>query len=286
MAPLFHTSRIADLGHSLWIALAFVLARGAMNRLTRGGLEAYARSQKVVGVSVGKLQEEVWLVVCGTALSAFSGLLLARSPSFDGCNLFDTSRCYSNVSSEEVPRDISTYYLIEVGWYLSLILKSVVGVGRFDSLVMEFHHFVTLALVIWSYVTGFTRIGVLTFFIFNQSNPVLHLSKFVNYMEWKQFRANLVMFLIFTAVFISSRIVLLPAVVIRCAYFGLPLAVSGKEWETTVKYTWYTTNTLLTALWLMNVYWLKPIIRVIRDTIRDSIVKDNFITPEDAKKEE
>ena len=261
MAPLFHTSRISDLGHSLWIALAFVLARGAMNRLTRGGLEAYARSQKVVGVSVGKLQEEVWLVVCGTALSAFSGLLLARSPSFDGCNLFDTSRCYSNVSSEEVPRDISTYYLIEVGWYLSLILKSAVGVGRGDSAVMEFHHVVTLALVIWSYVTGFTQvIGVVTFFIFNQSNPVLHLSKLTNYMEMRSARAA--MFVLFSLVFFASRIVLLPAVVIRSTWFEMPLAVSPADWATQVRYTWIAVNALLAALWALNVYWLKPIARV------------------------
>ena len=45
------------------------------------------------------------------------------------------------------------------GWYVSLVLKPVFGVGRFDSLAMEFHHFVTLALIIWSYTTGFTQIG-------------------------------------------------------------------------------------------------------------------------------
>jgi hypothetical protein len=42
---------------------------------------------------------------------------------------------------------------------VSLVLKPVFGVGRFDSIAMEFHHFVALALIIWSYTTGFTQIG-------------------------------------------------------------------------------------------------------------------------------
>merc|ERR1711907_31613 len=117
--------------------------------------------------------------------------------------------------------------LTEVGWYLSLILKSVVGVGRFDSFVMEFHHVVTLALVIWSYATGFTRVGA------------------------------------FTAVYFVSRIVLLPAVVIRSTLLDLPGAVTPEEWSGAVVYTWYTTNALLLALWALNVWWLGPIVRVI-----------------------
>ena len=44
--------------------------------------------------------------------------------------------------------------------------------------------------------------------------------------------------------------------------FKMPLAVTEEEWSEAVVYTWYTTNTFLIALWLLNIYWLKPIIRL------------------------
>ncbi|QDZ22073.1 ceramide synthase [Chloropicon primus] len=276
---LFHAARFWTLKHSAWIALVFIAARAAMNAATRRGLEAYGR-RKGVKVEVDKLQEEIWLVVCGTVLSAFSGCLLARGPSFEGCNVFDTSRCYADFSVEEIPREIMAYYLIEVGWYVSLILKSVVGVGRFDSLVMEFHHVATLALVIWSYVTGFTKIGVVTFFVFNQSNPLLHLSKFLNYVD-PGGKTNFYAFVLFTIVFVLSRIVLLLGVVIRSTFFELPHSVTWTDWRTTVVYTWYTSNTLLVALWLLQIYWLRPILRIAGVAAKGKKVKDDVITADD-----
>ena len=199
---LFHWERVWTLKFSAWIALGILGARALANRATAGRLEAY-RAKRGIKVSVDKLQEEIWLVACGAVLSALSGCLLAYGPTFARCNLFDTSECYSGFSSSDVPQEIALYYLTEVGWYLSLILKSLAGVGRGDSFVMEFHHVITLALVIWSYVTGFTQaIGVLTFFVFNQSNPLLHFSKLANYAEMT--RARCILFILFAAVFFVS----------------------------------------------------------------------------------
>ena len=278
---LFHWERVWTLKFSAWIALGFLGARALANRATAGRLEAY-RAKRGIKVSVDKLQEEIWLVACGAVLSALSGCLLAYGPTFArGCNLLDTSECYSNVGSSDVPQEIALYYLTEVGWYLSLILKSLAGVGRGDSFVMEFHHVVTLALVIWSYATGFTRVGVLTFFVFNQSNPLLHLSKLVNYTLGAEGSLNLIAFLAFTAVYFVSRIVLLPAVVIRSTLLDLPGAVTPEEWSGAVVYTWYTTNALLLALWALNVWWLRPIVRVIARSAARKEVKDDVITVED-----
>merc|ERR1712072_60801 len=285
MGALFHTARLLTLRHSAWIALLFTLARAGMNALTKTSLEA-ARRKKGVEVGVAKIQEEVWLVAIGSVLSVLGGCLLALSPSFEGCNLFDTSACYSNASSEEIPKEIMAYYLLEVGWYVSLVLKSAVGVGRGDSAVMEFHHLITLSLVIWSYVTGMTQvIGVVTFFIFNQSNPLLHLSMLSNYMEMRNARAFL--FFLFAAVFFVSRIILLPVVVIQSTWFQMPLAVSQKEWTEghSLVYTWYVVNALLIALWLLNVYWLKPIIRIIGRNLSGmdkGKPQDDTVTAEDA----
>ena len=279
---LFHWERVWTLKFSAWIALGFLGARALANRATAGRLEAY-RAKRGIKVSVDKLQEEIWLVACGAVLSALSGCLLAYGPTFARCNLFDTSECYSGFSSSDVPQEIALYYLTEVGWYLSLILKSLAGVGRGDSFVMEFHHVITLALVIWSYVTGFTQaIGVLTFFVFNQSNPLLHLSKLVNYTLGAEGSLNLIAFLAFTAVYFVSRIVLLPAVVIRSTLLDLPGAVTPEEWSGAVVYTWYTTNALLLALWALNVWWLGPIVRVIARSAARKEVKDDVITVEDA----
>jgi len=196
--------------------------------------------------------------------------------------------------------------------------KSLFGVGRFDSFVMEFHHVITLGLVIWSYTTGFTQrskckltaqqilfslpvssiltrnlpplplnalaVGVIIFFIFNQSNPLLHLSKLTNYMEWKTSRVYL--FLLFASVFFVSRIILLPLIGIRSTFFEMKQGVTEEAWNGAVVYTWCTTNSLLVALWLLNIYWLQPIIRVIKRNLSGmdgGRPQDDTVTIDNAK---
>jgi len=257
-----------------------------MNRITKKKLEA-TRKKRGLKVEVDKLQEEIWLVVCGTLFSICSGYLILNSPNFKGCNLFKTSECYAafTTATGDVPKEIKIYYLTEVGWYLSLMTKSLFGVGRFDSFVMEFHHVITLGLVIWSYTTGFTqRIGVIIFFIFNQSNPLLHLSKLTNYMEWKTSRVYL--FLLFASVFFVSRIILLPLIGIRSTFFEMKQGVTEEAWNGAVVYTWCTTNSLLVALWLLNIYWLQPIIRVIKRNLSGmdgGRPQDDTVTIDNAK---
>ena len=225
---IFHRVRLRGLKHCVWLAILFTLGRALMNVCTNQWLQNH-RKKKGLKVSVDKLQEEIWLIVCGTILSIFSGYMVGFTPHFERCNLLDTSDCFQGFESTDVPMLIKGYYLTEVGkykcalvihlhshrktnfqqyssfyvcvceiscaktaavfcfvlfcftdhsflslsltvcvcvpgtscagWYISLVLKSIVGVGRFDSLAMEFHHFVTLALIIWSYTTGFTQIG-------------------------------------------------------------------------------------------------------------------------------
>ena len=61
----------------------------------------------------------------------------------------------------------------------------------------------------------------------------------------------------------------------------MPLAVTPEEWSGAVVYTWYTTNALLLALWALNVWWLRPIVRVIARSAARKEVKDDVITVED-----
>jgi len=114
--PLFHVERLRDLKQSLWIALIFIFLRGCMNRITKKKLEA-TRKKRGLKVEVDKLQEEIWLVVCGTLFSICSGYLISNSPNFKGCNLFKTSECYAafTTATGDVPKEIKIYYLTEVG---------------------------------------------------------------------------------------------------------------------------------------------------------------------------
>ena len=68
---LFHMERMKGLKHCVWLALAFLIARGCMNVTTKKWLDSY-RKRKGLKESTGKLQEELWLIVCGSALGLFS----------------------------------------------------------------------------------------------------------------------------------------------------------------------------------------------------------------------
>lgn len=77
-----------------------------------------------------------------------------------------------------------TYYNAELGWYIHLLLKHVMGYGAQDGSDMRLHHVATLALLLLSVTYNGMHVGTYVLALLNLSNPVLHLAKIANDQVW------------------------------------------------------------------------------------------------------
>lgn len=109
------------------------------------------------------------------------------------------------------------YYEVEVGAYLHQLLWT--EVSRSDAFEMILHHFVTLALLLGSYMTNFTRIGSYILLLHDAADIFLELGKVLNYTAraWRNKPLGTVcdgFFAVFAVTFFGTRLVLYPKAVL------------------------------------------------------------------------
>ncbi|XP_016381055.1 ceramide synthase 1-like [Sinocyclocheilus rhinocerous] len=80
-----------------------------------------------------------------------------------------------------VPTDITIAYLIQGSFYGHSIYATIyMDAWRKDSLVMVVHHFITLALITFSYAFRYHNIGILVLFLHDINDVQLEFTKLNN----------------------------------------------------------------------------------------------------------
>jgi ceramide synthetase len=74
---------------------------------------------------------------------------------------------------------INLYYQIELGSYFHQLMWT--EVNRSDALQMIAHHFITIALIVASYLTNYTRIGSTILLLHDIPDVIMELAKVLNY---------------------------------------------------------------------------------------------------------
>lgn len=157
-------------------------------------------------------------------------------------------------TSQNVLLTNSLYALYAVPQYIANNLKHHVGVGTHITTDMVVHHIATVSLVTLSYIANFKRIGMLAMVVFNAANPLLHASRVSLYLRLQ--RAKFCCFVLFTLAFITTRVVALPAVVLRCTLLDtLTVGVSRPAY--------LTLNGALITLYALQLVWLYKILEIL-----------------------
>uniref|UniRef100_A0A803YAK4 TLC domain-containing protein n=1 Tax=Meleagris gallopavo TaxID=9103 RepID=A0A803YAK4_MELGA len=108
------------------------------------------------------------------------------------------------------------------------------------------HHAATIFLISFSYCANYIRIGTLVMVIHDASDCFLEPTKIFNYMKWKKTCDSL--FMIFSAVFLISRLVIFPYTVLYNTYY-----YSMEIFQPFFGY--YFVNALLITLQLLHIFW-------------------------------
>ncbi|XP_077391196.1 ceramide synthase 2-like isoform X2 [Festucalex cinctus] len=167
---------------------------------------------------------------------------------------WDQRECWQGFPKQVVTNAHRWYYILELGFYLSLLLCVSVDVKRKDFKEQVIHHIATLFLIGFSYCSNYVRIGTFVMLVHDSSDFLLESAKMFHYAEWTKTCDSL--FLVFSLVFLITRLVVFP-----CRIIHTTLVLSLDFFEPFFGY--YFFNALLLVLQVLHVFWAYLILRMI-----------------------
>lgn len=208
-----------------------------------------------------KFSETGWRFFYYTAMFFYGLWTVSSKPWF-----YDTKACWYGYPFHEIDRDMFWYHMIELTFYWSLLVSQFFDVKRKDFGQMFTHHVATILLLSLSWAVNLVRIGSLVLLIHDVADVFLEGAKLARYANKP--RVCDALFVVFTLVWIVSRLIIFPRVVI---YTGLFEACQ------TVGFcfpAYYLFNSLLISLQVLHVVWTWYIVRVAVKTIRTGKTDD------------
>ncbi|XP_041648189.1 ceramide synthase 2-like [Cheilinus undulatus] len=167
---------------------------------------------------------------------------------------WDHRECWRGYPKQPVAEAHHWYYVLEMGFYLSLLLSVSVDVKRKDFKEQVIHHIATLFLIGFSYCANYVRVGTLVMLVHDSSDFLLESAKMFHYAGWTRLCDSL--FVIFALVFLVTRLVVLPSRVIHTT-----LVVSLEFFQPFFGY--YFFNALLLVLQALHIFWAYLILRMV-----------------------
>uniref|UniRef100_A0A8P4FX91 Ceramide synthase 4a n=1 Tax=Dicentrarchus labrax TaxID=13489 RepID=A0A8P4FX91_DICLA len=167
---------------------------------------------------------------------------------------WDDSECWRGYPKQPVAEAHHWYYILEMGFYVSLLLCVSVDVKRKDFKEQVIHHIATIFLIGFSYCANFVRVGTLVMLVHDSSDFLLESAKMLHYAGWTRTCDSL--FVIFALVFLVTRLVVLPGRVLYST-----LVVSLEFFGPFPGY--YFFNTLLLVLQALHIFWAYLILRMV-----------------------
>ncbi|XP_028282940.1 ceramide synthase 2-like [Parambassis ranga] len=178
---------------------------------------------------------------------------------------WDYRECWRQYPVQPMETAHFWYYMLELGFYGSLLLQIPVDVKRKDFEVQVMHHLATIFLLSFSYCANCIRVGTLVMLLHDSSDILLEPAKMFHYSGWKKTCDTL--FIVFAAVFFLTRLVIFPSKIIHTT-----LVLSMEVFQPFPCY--YFFNILLMVLQVLHIYWAGLIVRMIYKLLNGKLEKD------------
>ncbi|KAM9375390.1 ceramide synthase 2 isoform 2-T7 [Pholidichthys leucotaenia] len=200
---------------------------------------------------------------CAFYLIAFFGGILAL---YDKPWVYNLREVWAGFPKQSMLPSQYWYYILEMGFYLSLVLRLAFDVKRKDFKEQVIHHMATLTLLSFSWISNYIRIGTLVMAIHDSSDILLEGGKVFNYANWHK-TANAT-FVAFTILFMVTRLVIFPFWLIHCTWV-YPLELYPPF------FGYYFFNVMLSVLLMLHIYWAVLISRMVYKFIFSELEGDD-----------
>ncbi|XP_077119476.1 ceramide synthase 3 isoform X2 [Ranitomeya variabilis] len=178
---------------------------------------------------------------------------------------------------QEVLESQYWYYVMELGFYWSLLFSVASDVRRKDFMVQVVHHLATIFLLNFSWGVKYIRVGTLTLLVHDVSDVLLEAAKMCSYAKWSK-TCN-ILFAVFAVVFVISRLIVFPFWIIY-ATVVYPLYYCPRF------FLYYFFNMVMFILQFLHIYWAYLIFRMVRKMISGNMSGDDRSDNEEEDSEE
>ncbi|KAF1657142.1 Ceramide synthase 2, partial [Aptenodytes patagonicus] len=145
------------------------------------------------------------------------------------------------------------YYTSALSFSWSLLFSTATDGERKDFKEQIIHHVATIILISFSWFANYIRAGTLIMALHDSSDYLLESAKMFNYAGWRNTCNNI--FIVFAAVFIVTRLVILPFWIMHCTLV-YPLDLYPAF------FGYYFFNFMMVVLQLLHIFWAYLIIRM------------------------
>ncbi|KAK1890815.1 Ceramide synthase 2 [Dissostichus eleginoides] len=217
------------------------------------------RSQDLPGV-LKKFREASWRFVF--YISAFIGGLIAL---YDKEWFYDTREVWEGFPKQSMLQSQYWYYILEMSFYGSLLLRVAFDVKRKDFKEQIIHHLATLVLLSFSWCANYIRIGTLVMLIHDASDVLLESAKVFNYAKWEKTCQGI--FVVFAIVFMVTRLIIFPFWLIHCTWVYPVLHYPAF-------FGYYFFNVMLVVLLCLHIFWAYLILHMIKKFMFGNLTRD------------
>lgn len=138
------------------------------------------------------------------------------------------------------------------------------------------HHFVTILLIVFSYLLNFSRIGSVILLIHDAADIFLESAKVFNYIskargrEWAKHVCD-IMFALFAITFFVTRLVFFPRYVIYDVLYVSPITFNN-DW-----FGYWTFAALLIILECLHIFWFYLVLKMVKLLKRYKNIRTNHL---------
>ncbi|KAK5936064.1 hypothetical protein CgunFtcFv8_021365 [Champsocephalus gunnari] len=229
------------------------------------------RTQDLPGV-LKKFREASWRFVF--YISAFIGGLIALH---DKEWFYDTREVWEGFPKQSMLPSQYWYYILEMSFYGSLLLRVAFDVKRKDFKEQIIHHLATLVLLSFSWCANYIRIGTLVMLIHDASDVLLESAKVFNYAKWEKTCQSI--FVVFAIVFMVTRLIIFPFWLIHCTWVYPVLQYPAF-------FGYYFFNVMLVVLLCLHIFWAYLILHMIKKFMFGNLTRDERSDFEEEEEEE
>ncbi|CAG0900776.1 unnamed protein product [Darwinula stevensoni] len=189
-----------------------------------------------------------------------------------------TRLCWQDLPFHILTGRIWWYYMLELGFYCSMILAVRLDVRRKDFWMHVLHHFVVVVLLAGSWTLNITRLGSLILLVHDAADPILMLAKLFHYLG--KTRLCIGVYILFTAVWLYSRVYYFPVQIVFISTREKLFCDSGR-WRGNIP-TWVLLL-LLYFLLCLHVIWTYLILQaLVVSVVRKKPLEDRRSDASDA----
>ncbi|XP_015262540.1 PREDICTED: ceramide synthase 4-like [Gekko japonicus] len=215
---------------------------------------------------------------CWRSLCYIISFIIGLAIMYDKPWSWDFRECWTGYPQQPLEPSIYVYYIMKLSFYNSLVITSPFEVKRKDHKMQIIHHAATIFLISFSYCANYIRIGTLVMIIHDASDCLLEPNKILHYLKWR--RACETLFIVFSAVYIFTTLVIFPNKVLYNTYY-----YSMEIYKPFLGY--YLMNGSLMILQLLHIFWSYLIVRMLgRFFVCGTLDKDVRSDSEDSEKSE